>query len=113
MFLPRNFICVAIVFPLDFLCSPFARWRHGDIAIRIGSPASARGRPGPTEESPYRITLVGVEWHVRRPHASLSHAFAGLDQAETSVRKDSAGTATFVEILADGIYMVKDLRSGR
>ena len=69
--------------------------------------------PSQRKSAPYRITLVGVEWHVRRPHASLSHAFAGLDQAETFVRNDSAGTATFVEILAEGIYMVKDLRSER
>ena len=77
--------------------------------------AQPRHAAGPSQQKspPYRITLVGVEWHVRRPHASLSHAFAGLDQAETFVRNDSAGTATFVEILAEGIYMVKDLRPRR
>ena len=68
---------------------------------------------GPRNTPPYRITLVGNEWHVRRPHASLSHAFGGFGQAETFVRNDSAGTATFVEIMAEGIYMVKELRSGR
>jgi hypothetical protein len=67
----------------------------------------------PQKSPPYRITLVGVEWHVRRPQASLSHAFAALEQAEMFVRNDSAGKATFVEIVADGMYMVKQLRSGR
>jgi len=62
---------------------------------------------------PYRITLVDDQWHFTRPNASLSHAFAGLEQAETFVRNDSDGKATFVEIVADSAYMVKQLRSGR
>jgi hypothetical protein len=76
--------------------------------------AHSRHAAGPSRKKspPYRITLVGVEWHVRRPYASLSHAFAGLEQAESFVRNDSGGTATFVEILAEGLYMVKELRSG-
>jgi uncharacterized SAM-binding protein YcdF (DUF218 family) len=70
-------------------------------------PAERQKKP------PYRITLVEHQWHVTRPNASLSHAFDGLEQAETFVRNDSAGTATFVEIVAEFIYMVKELRSGR
>ena len=62
---------------------------------------------------PYRVTLVDDQWHVTPPNASLSHAFAGLEQAETFVRNDSDGEATFVEIVADGTYMVKQRRSGR
>jgi len=83
--------------------------------LKSRSALTSRHSAGPSQHKrpPYRITLVGVEWHVRHPHASLSHAFSGLDQAETFVRNDSAGTATFVEILAEGIYMVKELRSGR
>ena len=69
-------------------------------------------RAGP-KDPPYRITLVGKEWHVRRPHAALSHAFAQLDQAETFVRRDHGDGAVVVEIIADGAYMVKTLRSGR
>ncbi len=69
-------------------------------------------RAGP-KDPPYRITLVGKEWHVRRPHGSLSHAFARLDQAETFVRNDNGGGATVVEIIAGSAYMVKTLHPGR
>ncbi len=58
----------------------------------------------------YRITLVGDQWHVRRPNASLPHAFARLDQAETFVRNDSNRQALLVEIVAGGAYMVKALK---
>ena len=69
-------------------------------------------RAGP-KSPPYRITLVGKEWHVRRPHASLSHAFARLDEAETFVRNDHGGGAVVVEIIAGAAYMVKTLEAGR
>ena len=62
---------------------------------------------------PYRITLVGDEWHVTRPHATIDHAFRGLAEAEAFVRQDSEGKADFVEILAGSTYMVKSLRSSR
>jgi hypothetical protein len=75
--------------------------------------AHSRHPAGPQKRPPYRITLVEHEWHVTRPNASLSHAFAGLEQAEIFVRNDSGGKATFVEIVAEGMYMVKQLQSGR
>lgn len=61
----------------------------------------------------YRITLVGQEWHVRRPHASLSHAFMDLDQAEDFVRSDSSEKAIVIEIVAGTAYMVKTLEPAR
>ena len=57
----------------------------------------------------YRITLVGKAWHVRRPRATLDHAFASLDEATDFVRSDSDGSAEFVELVADSTYMVKKL----
>jgi hypothetical protein len=57
----------------------------------------------------YRITLVGTAWHVRRPRATLDHAFASLDEATSFVLSDSDGSAEFVELVADNTYMVKKL----
>jgi hypothetical protein len=57
----------------------------------------------------YRITLVDRAWHVRRPRATMDHAFASIDEAMTFVRNDSGETAEFVEVIADQIYMVKRL----
>jgi hypothetical protein len=65
-----------------------------------------RAVPG---RAPYRITLVGTEWHVQRPHASLSHAFQHLHQAESFIRNDSGDRAAIVEIVAGTVYMVKTL----
>ena len=57
----------------------------------------------------YRITLVDKAWHVRRPRATLDHAFASLEEATDFVLNDSDGTAEFVELVADSTYMVKKL----
>jgi len=57
----------------------------------------------------YRITLVDKAWHVRRPRATLDHAFASLEAATSFVLNDSDGAAEFVELVADNIYMVKKL----
>lgn len=62
-------------------------------------------------QPPYLITLVGTEWHVTRPNATMDHAFSCLDEAEAFVRRDSAGQATYVELIADSTYMVKQLRN--
>lgn len=64
-------------------------------------------RPRP---EPYRITLVGRQWHVTRPRSTLDHAFGHLEEAEAFVRHDSAGLATYVELIAGSMYMVKQLR---
>jgi hypothetical protein len=63
----------------------------------------------PDKKALYRITLVDRAWHVRRPKATMDHAFASIDEAMTFVRNDSGETAEFVEVLADNIYMVKRL----
>jgi hypothetical protein len=57
----------------------------------------------------YRITLVDKAWHVRRPRATLDHAFASLEEATAFVLNDSDGAAEFIELVADGTYMVKKL----
>jgi hypothetical protein len=57
----------------------------------------------------YRITLVDEAWHVRRPRATLDHAFDNVDDAMAFVRNDSSGTAEFVELVAGNTYMVKRL----
>ena len=57
----------------------------------------------------YRITLVDKAWHVRRPRATLDHAFASLDEATSFVLNDSDGSAEFVELVADNTYMLKKL----
>jgi hypothetical protein len=62
---------------------------------------------------PYRTTLVGKEWHVRRPHASISHAFDRLDQAESFVSDDNGGEEAVVEIIVGTAYMVKTLGTAR
>jgi hypothetical protein len=72
----------------------------------------AHWRAGP-RHPPYRITLVGKEWHVTRPQASLSHAFTQLSEAETFVRKDNGGGSVDVEIIAGTLYIVKPLDPGR
>jgi len=59
----------------------------------------------------YRITLVNKAWHVRRPRATLDHAFDNVDDAVAFVRNDSSGTAEYVELVAGNTYMVK--RVGR
>ena len=69
-------------------------------------------RAGP-KLPPYRITLIGEEWHVTRPQASLSHAFAQLSEAETFVRNDNGGGSVVVEIIAGTNYTVKPLTSAR
>ena len=63
----------------------------------------------PHKKALYRITLVDRAWHVRRPKATMDHAFASIDEAMTFVRTDSRGTAEFVELVADNTYMVKKL----
>jgi len=65
----------------------------------------------PHEKVLYRITLVDRTWHVRRPKATMDHAFATIDDAVGFVSNDSGGTAEFVEVLADNIYMVKKIAS--
>lgn len=70
--------------------------------------AERLGRP--SRQPPYQIHLVGTQWHVTRPHSTMDHAFARLDEAEAFVRSDSSGTATFVELFAGTTYMVKQLR---
>ena len=63
-----------------------------------------------THKTPlYRITLVDKAWHVRRPWATLDHAFASLEEATSFVLSDSDGAAEFVELVADNTYMVKKL----
>ena len=57
----------------------------------------------------YRITLVDEAWHVRRPRATLDHAFNNVDDAMAFVRSDSSGTAEFVELVAGNTYMMKRL----
>ena len=57
----------------------------------------------------YRITLVGEAWHVRRPKATMDHAFATIDNALAFVRSDSGGSAEFVEVMAGNAYLVKRL----
>jgi hypothetical protein len=57
----------------------------------------------------YRITLCDEAWHVVRPHASLAHAFADLDQAFAFVRTDSDGAEATVELLIDNFYIVKQV----
>ena len=42
----------------------------------------------------YRITLVDAAWHVRRPKATLDHAFANIDDAMAFVRNDSGGSTS-------------------
>ncbi len=59
----------------------------------------------------YRITLIAKAWHVRRPRATLDHAFDNVDDAVAFVRNDSSGTAEYVELVAGNTYMVK--RVGR
>ena len=59
----------------------------------------------------YRITLVDHAWHVRRPKATMDHAFDSIDAAVVFVRNDSGGTAEMVEVVADNTYMVKRLDS--
>ena len=61
------------------------------------------------KDPPYRITLVGNAWHVTRPHATLDHAFASIDEALAFVGRDSVGTAEFVEVVAGGTYMLKQV----
>ena len=63
----------------------------------------------PRKEALYRITLVDRAWQVRRPRATMAHAFDSIDEATEFVRSDSRGKAEFVEVLADNIYMVKRL----
>ncbi|MGL1423619.1 hypothetical protein ACSTJ1_00310, partial [Vibrio parahaemolyticus] len=58
-------------------------------------------------EPPYRITLVDHRWHVRRPHATMDHAFDKLEDAVAFVQRDSAGEATIVELMVGNAYMVK------
>lgn len=70
--------------------------------------ADDRGRP--SRSPPYQIHLVGTRWHVTRPHSTMDHAFARLDEAEAFVRSDSSGRATFVELFAGTTYMIKQLR---
>ena len=55
----------------------------------------------------YRIALFGSAWHVMRPQGCLAHAFTGLDQALAFVRADSDGAEASVELLVDGLYMLK------
>ena len=55
----------------------------------------------------YRVALYGSAWHVVRPEKSLAHAFTGLDQALAFVRADSDGAEASVELLVDGLYMLK------
>ena len=57
----------------------------------------------------YRITLVDEAWHVRRPRATLDHAFDNVDDAMAFVRNDSSGAVEFVELVAGNTYMVKRL----
>jgi len=57
----------------------------------------------------YRITLVAHAWHVTRPRATLDHAFASLEEATAFVQNDSDGSAEYVELVDDNIYMVKKL----
>ena len=59
----------------------------------------------------YRITLVDHAWHVRRPAAMMDHAFGSIDDAMSFVRNDSGGTAEFIEVVAENIYMVKKLEN--
>ncbi len=68
------------------------------------------GRGRLVRPPPYQIHLVGTQWHVTRPHSTMDHAFAQLDEAEAFVRNDSSGTATFVELFVGTTYMVKQLR---
>jgi hypothetical protein len=63
----------------------------------------------PRQELFYRITLVGEAWHVRRPRATMDHAFEDIDAAMAFVRSDSGGTAEFVELMAGNTYMLKKL----
>jgi hypothetical protein len=63
----------------------------------------------PHKKPLYRITLVDQAWHVRRPRATLDHAFASLEEATSFVLNDSDGAAEFVELVADNTYMVKKL----
>jgi hypothetical protein len=56
---------------------------------------------------PYRITLVGKEWHVTQPQASLSHAFAQLSEAETFVCNDNGGAPVVIEIVAGTVCTLK------
>lgn len=65
----------------------------------------------PCKKALYRITLVDHAWHVRRPKATMDHAFNSIDDAMVFVRNDSGGTAELVEVVADSIYMVKKLES--
>jgi hypothetical protein len=76
------------------------------------SHSVSRWRAGP-KHPPYRITLVGKEWHVTRSQASLSHAFAQLGEAETFVRDDNGGGSVVVEIIAGTLYIVKPLDPSR
>jgi hypothetical protein len=65
----------------------------------------------PHKKALYRITLVDHAWHVRRPKATMDHAFANIDDAMVFVRTDSGGTAELVEVVAENMYMVKKLES--
>lgn len=60
----------------------------------------------------YRITLVGDAWHVVRPARILAHAYDDLDQAMEFVRKDCGEAGATVELLADGVYIVKQVAGG-
>ena len=77
--------------PVPALSISYAIASHDRPVTTLLLPMNTHPRhpASPQKSPPYRITLVGVEWHVRRPQASLSHAFAVLEQAETFVRNDS------------------------
>ncbi len=64
-----------------------------------------------TKGTCYRVTQVDRGWHLMRPAATMAHAFDTLDAAMAFVRKDSHGTAV-VEIMAGGVYMVKQIAPG-
>ena len=69
--------------------------------------ADPTGSPVVRPTALYRVTLYGSAWHVVRPEKSLAHAFTGLDQALAFVRADSDGAEASVELLVDGLYMLK------
>jgi hypothetical protein len=86
------------------------RWFHGLLLDRrLRLPAQPVVMNVPLKCPPYRITMVDGQWHVRRPHGTLAHAFDELDDALTFVGRDSRGTAELVEILSGTLYMVKPI----
>ena len=62
----------------------------------------------------YRITRVAPDrWVVERSHASIEHAFATLEEAVASVRRECLYKPATVELRVDDLYVVAQLDPNR